>query len=100
MKSIAMSSLGSFVIILHFIFNIHTLWVDCSQLVLPIEFEIYQSTFYSILRPRRILELNNALYYEFFIQGIFFYPGVLVMINKVAGNLTVPRTGSYDLQSF
>ena len=89
MKLIGMILLGSVVIILHFILNINTQWVDCSQLVLPIAFEIYQSTFDSaVLRPRRVFKLNNALYYEFFIQDIVFDPGVLVIIDKVAGNLS------------
>ena len=93
MKSVGMILLGSVVIILNLIFNIHIQWIDCSQLVLPIALEIYQSTFDSFLCPRRVFRLNNALRYEFFIQGIVFYPGVLVIIDKVSGNLTVPRIG-------
>ena len=53
---------GSVVIILYFIFNIHTQQVDCSQLVLPIAFEIYQSAFDTFLRPKRVFKLNNALW--------------------------------------
>ena len=93
MKSVGMILLGSVVIILHFIINIHTQWVDCSQVMLPIGFDIYQSTFDSFLHPRRDFKLNNTLYEEFFIQGIVFYPGVLVIIDKVASNLTVPHIG-------
>ena len=93
MKSVGMILLGSVVIILHFIFDIHTQWIDCSQVVLPIAFKIYQSTFDSFLCLRRVFKLKDALYYEFFIQGIVFCPGVLVIIDKVADDLTVSRIG-------
>ena len=67
-----------------FISNIQTLWVNSTQLSLPISLKLNQSLFQCFFGSWRIFQFGNSNNFKLLISHIIFYPSIFMIVNEMA----------------
>ena len=67
-----------------FISNIQTLWVNSTQLSLPISLKLNQSLFQCFFGSWRIFQFGNSNNFKLLISRIIFYPSIFMIVNEMA----------------
>ena len=67
-----------------FISNIQTLWVNSTQLSLPISLKLNQSLFQCFFGSWRIFQFGNSNNFKLLISRIIFYLSIFMIVNEMA----------------